>query len=128
MGYRSDVAYTIRFKKEEDYHLFILEAKAKPETAGALDECTCISNEFHHRIDFSADSIKWYESLPWVQMHEELIDQAHEWANELKFGGSDYRLGYVFVRVGEDDNDTERREGGNNAYDWLHITRQIVEG
>jgi hypothetical protein len=136
MGYRSDVAYTIRFRKEEDYHLFILEAKAKPETAGALDECTCICNEFRHRIDYRAENIKWYDSYPEVQMHEELIAQAEEWCHddthkELRFGGAGhdaYRLGFVFVRVGEDDNDTERREGGNNAYDWLHITRQIVEG
>jgi hypothetical protein len=133
MGYRSDVAYTIRFKKEEDYHLFILEAKAKPETAGALDECTCICNEFHHRIDYREESIKWYDTFPEVAMHESLIDQADEWVKETDgalgsgtFG--QYRLGYVFVRVGEDDNDTERREGGYNAYEWLSITRQIVEG
>jgi hypothetical protein len=129
MGYRSDVAYTIRFNKEEDYHLFILEAKANPETAGAVDECTCISNEFTHRIDFKAESTKWYDTFPEVQMHEALIDQADEWAKgETVLVYGEYRLGYVFVRIGEDDDDVERKEGGNNAYDWLCVSRQIVEG
>jgi hypothetical protein len=134
MGYRSDVGYTIRFKKIEDYHLFILEAKSKPETAGAVDECELDDKRF--RIDFSADSVKWYDTFPDVQTHERLIDQAQEWTEEatqkaLKSGGTGrdaYRLGYVFVRVGEDDNDNERREGGFNDYDWLRIVRQIIEG
>jgi hypothetical protein len=134
MGYRSDVAYTIRFKTEEDYHLFVLEAKANPEIAGALDECEC--NDRRFRIDFRAEDTKWYDSYPDVAMHEKLIDQAQEWVDEcthreIKDGGSGhdaYRLGYVFVRIGEDDNDVVRLEGGNNGYDWLSVRREIVEG
>jgi hypothetical protein len=141
MGYRSDVAYTIRFKKEEDYHLFILEAKSNPETAGCFPpnygshfrECELDDKRF--RIDFKNESVKWYDSYPAVQMHEKLIAQAEEWCHddthkELRFGGTGhdaYRLGFVFVRVGEDGDDNERREGGNNAYDWLHIRREIIE-
>lgn len=138
MGYRSDVAYTIRFKKAEDYHLFILEAKANPETAGCFppndgshfEECELDAERL--RIDFKAQDVKWYESYPDVQMHEKLIDQAQEWTKEPirestgTFGY--YRLGYVFVRVGEDDHDVVRKEGGNNSYDWLHVRREIVEG
>lgn len=134
MGYRSDVAYTIRFKTEEDYRLFILEAKANPETAGAFEECELDDKRF--RIDFRADNVKWYESYPEVQMHESLIDQAETWIDEaihreLKNGGTGhdvYRLGFVFVRIGEEDDDNERKEGGDYEYDWLHITRQIAEG
>lgn len=134
MGYRSDVAYTIRFKKEEDYHLFILEAKANPKTAGCFppndgshfEEVEC--NDRMLRIDFNAQSVKWYDSYPDVQMHEELIDQADEWVKETTGTLNEYRLGYVFVRIGEDDNDVVRLEGGNNQYDWLYVTRQITEG
>ena len=133
MGYRSDVAYTIRFSKTEDYHLFILEAKSNPETEGAVDECVLDNEKL--RIDFRAENTKWYDSYPEVTMHEKLIAQAEAWIDEsthkeLKDGGTGhdiYRLGYVFVRVGEDDDDNERREGGFNSYHWLHITRQIVE-
>jgi hypothetical protein len=134
MGYRSDVAYTIRFKKEEDYHLFVLEAKANPATAGAFEECVLDAERL--RIDFKADSVKWYESYSEVAMHENLIDQADEWCsgdthNELKDGGTGhdaYRLGYVFVRVGEEDGDIVRLEGGNSEYDWLYVRREITEG
>jgi hypothetical protein len=88
------------------------------------------------RIDFKADSVKWYESYSEVAMHENLIDQADDWCsgdthNELKDGGTGhdaYRLGYVFVRVGEDDNDAVRRDGGNSYWDWLYVRREIVEG
>lgn len=139
MGYRSDVAYTIRFKKEEDYHLFILEAKANPEIAGAVDECNC--NKEKMRIDFQASSVKWYESYPDVQMHEKLIDQADEWckeddnspltqgegftANGFTFEARDYRLGFVFLRIGEDTEDVARREGGFAPYEWLYVSRTI---
>jgi len=138
MGYRSDVAYTIRFKKEEDYHLFILETKAKPEVAGALGECDLDDKRF--RIDFEAESVKWYDSYPDVQIHEKLIEQAADWCNDddhqaIKetgqtaiFSGRDYRLGFVFVRVGEDSDDVERREGGFSDYDWLYVRRTIERG
>ena len=134
MGYRSDVAYTIRFKKEEDYRLFVLEAKANPETAGCFPpndgshfgECELDDQKF--RINFKVEDVKWYESFPEVQMHESLIDQADEWVKETTGTLNEYRLGYVFVRVGEDDSDNERRDGGNSEYDWLRIVRQIVEG
>jgi hypothetical protein len=137
MGYRSDVAYTIRFRKEEDYRLFILEAKANPETAGCFppndgslfEECELNDQKF--RIDFRAESTKWYDTFPEVAMHEKLIAQAEEWCHDdtaaARSGPDAYRLGFVFVRIGEDDNDVERSEGGNNAYDWLHVRREIVE-
>ena len=142
MGYRSDVAYTIRFDKVEDYHLFILEAKANPATAGCFppnntgswEECTC--NEKDKRIDFHATSVKWYESYPDVQMHEKLIEQAEAWCydddhtsvkdnGEITVDMRNYRLGFIFVRIGEDDDDNERREGGETDYSWLSICRSI---
>ena len=126
MGYRSDVAYTIRFKKEEDYHLFILEAKANPATAGVFDECELDAKRL--RVDFKADSVKWYESYSEVAMHENLIEQAHQWCLETTGTFNEYRLGYVFVRVGEDDDDVVRRDGGNSDWDWLYVRREITEG
>lgn len=134
MGYRSDVAYTIRFDKVENYHLFILEAKARLETAGALSEVEC--DDTRLRIDFKADNVKWYESYPDVQMHEKLIEQAEAWCEadthiamkegELEASLTPYRVSYVFVRIGEGDDDNERRTGGDYDYDWLYISRTIV--
>ena len=123
MGYRSHVAYTIRFKRQDDYHLFILEAKAKPETVGCFSEIECNPTELC--INYEAEDVKWYEAYPDVQMHEELIEQASAWCEGVR--PSDLRLGYVFLRVGELHNDTERREGGLVDYDWLYVERTIVK-
>ena len=137
MGYRSDVAYTIRFETEENYRLFITEAKVKDlgscfsDDTSNWDEAEC--DDARWRIDFKAQDVKWYESYPDVQKHEKLIEQAEAWCKDDEHLSANsekwrYRLGFVFVRVGEDDNDIERRDGGQTNYDWLYVTREIVGG
>lgn len=140
MGYRSDVAYTIRFTSEEAYRLFILEAKAK-ELGGCFsnddsfwDEAECDDKKW--QINFHAQNVKWYPSYPDVQKHEQLLELADDWIDEdshvsIKDGTLSaqlrpYRLGYVRVRVGEESNDIEERVRGNGEYDWLNVSRQIV--
>lgn len=137
MGYRSDVAYTIRFDTEEAYRLFILEAKAK-DLGGCFsnddsfwDEAEC--DDARWRIDFKAENVKWYESYPDVAMHEKLIEQARAWCNDddhisVNSNTSRYRLGWSFVRIGEDNNDVTEEYGGTASWDWLHVRREIVEG
>ena len=137
MGYRSDVAYTIRFTTEESYRLFILEAKAN-----GLESCFKDDNSHYNeaecddkklRIDFYAPSVKWYDSYADVQKHERLLNQARDWVdcdthNEIKDGGTGhdaYRIGYAFVRVGEDVEDNTEEHGGNADYDWLYVERSI---
>jgi hypothetical protein len=133
MGYRSDVAYTIRFTKAEDYHLFVLEAKTNPEVAGALGDCTLDDDKM--RIDFNVTDIKWYDSYPEVQMHEKLIAQAESWCDDdthiaVKEGGLEaslapYRVSFIFVRIGENIDDVEERHGGDYDWEWLHVSRRI---
>ena len=141
MGYRSEVAYTIRFKDEASYRLFIAEAKAKPETAGcfksdeaSVDECEC--DDARWAITFYADQVKWYPSYPEVIMHEKLLSQAEEWCDtdthiEVKEGEFEaslapYRLGFIFIRIGEESDDIEQRYGGDYEWDWMQVSRQIV--
>ena len=142
MGYRSDVEYTIRFKDEASYRLFILEAKANPATAGcfndqeSIGEFTCDDERW--RIDFETSDVKWYESFPDVMMHEKLIAQAKAWCDDDTQKGIvneppsspsfNYRLGYVLVRIGEDDDDVNRQSGGDTDYDWLYVFRSIESG
>lgn len=130
MGYRSDVAYTIRFNSEEAYRLFILEAKADPERAGCFsnkdsfwDEAECDDDLW--RIDFHAQGVKWYESYPDVQMHEKLLAQAREWAGGESEVANSRNVGYAFVRVGEDTEDCVEEHGGFADWDWLHVVRSI---
>ena len=140
MGYRSDVAYTIRFKTEQAYRLFILEAKAKDlgscfsDDNSPYDEAECDDKRW--RINFHAQSTKWYPSDPAVAMHEKLLALADEWIDsddhvKIKDGGLEadiepYRLGYIYVRVGEDTNDVEERSNGDCDWAWLCVSRQIV--
>lgn len=140
MGYRSDVAYTIRFKTEEAYRLFILEAKANglgscfSDDGAMWDEATC--DDKNLQINFEAQGVKWYETYPDVIKHNRLLEQAESWAEsdahrQIKDGveGADevqHRIGFAFVRIGEDNDDTEERHGGDSDYDWLHVSRQII--
>ena len=141
MGYRSEVAYTIRFKDEASYRLFIAEAKAKPETAGcfksdeaSVDECEC--DDARLAITFYADQVKWYPSYPEVVMHEKLLSQAEEWIDgdihvatkdgDVEVNLIEHRLGFIYIRIGEESNDIEERYGGDYEWDWMQVSRQIV--
>jgi hypothetical protein len=140
MGYRSDVAYTIRFKDEESYRLFILEAKALDlgrcftDNESHWDEAVCNDTQF--RIDFAVNDVKWLTSYPDVDRHSQLIELAGDWAagdtdrglKDEVTGHNAYRIGYAFVRVGEDFSDVEEAYGGYGEYDWLSVRREIVAG
>lgn len=136
MGYRSDVAYTIRFTDEESYRLFIMEAKVKDLGGCFSDGAECDDERL--RIDFSVNGLKWYDSFPEVMMHNALVALAGDWATsdshrQIRDGVEgeaevSHRIGYVFVRVGEDDDDNETLYGGTYEYHWLSIRREIVTG
>ena len=130
MGYRSDVAYTIRFSGEDDtkvrqsFYTFLAEAKANPATAGCFledDEDTFKVVESAFTINFKAYAVKWYESYEDIQMHEALMKQALDWIDDE----NEY-IGYIFARIGEETNDTEQNYGGNWDDSWLYLKRELV--
>ena len=129
MGYRSDVAYTIRFVHEDDnkqsFYVFLAEAKANAATAACFGEQGWAEfqiDEAQFRINFACDDVKWYTDYPDVQCHEALINLASEWVNDEDNNSG---IAHIFVRVGEDSNDVEVREGGDVDYDWVHVERTI---
>ena len=134
MGYRSDVAYTIRFKQPEHMALFIAEALSKDYGKGALDECKIDHPKM--QINFHAEGVKWYDSYPEVQQHEALISQASDWCDSaehqnvkeggLGYEGATYKLGYIFIRIGENSDDVQEDFGGEYDWDWMRVSRQIV--
>ncbi len=129
MGYRSEVAYTIRFSGEDDtkvkqsFYTFLAEAKANPDIAGCFsdDEEHFKVIEATYTINFHADDVKWYESYEDVQCHEALMKQALAWIDD----GNEC-IGYIFARIGEEVNDTEQNYGGNWDDDWLYLKRELV--
>ena len=125
MGYRSDIAYTIRFEGDEDeknrqsFFTFLAEAKSKDEYKIALEEVDI--DEKRLRFSYKIQSVKWYDSFPDVQSHDKLFALGEEYASTLivPIAGS-------FLRIGEDSSDIEERSFGDFDYDWVHVSREIM--
>ena len=138
MGYRSTVAYSIRFvpveqdgidkdtaieRAKASFYTFIAEAKSKEDTAGAfLDEDIKI-NEDNLAIYFYAGHVKWYESYPDVACHEALIELSKEWADDGDCS-SPY-IGGAFARIGEEMDDVVEECWGQGDYDWICLHRSM---
>lgn len=130
MGYRSQVAYTVRFAHEDDtnnkqsFYTFLAEIKVNEVTAaiiGALE-----IDEVKYSINFYRDDTKWYSSFPNVQAHEKVLDIADQWCND---DGNHSGIWYSFARVGEELEDNEYRTNGGMGhvdYDAVSISRSIV--
>lgn len=118
MGYRSDVAYAIKFPTLDALNAFkvstLFEDKAMRE---ALADCE--TDEKRVLIRFSCKSVKWYESYDDVDSHERLMSAACE---------EPFKAGVRFVRIGEDYDDVEVRDQGDDmldAWQYLEIHRSI---
>ena len=131
MGYRSDVAYTIRFVSEDDtknkqsFYTFLAEAKSNAATAPCFGDGHWADVEIDEerlRINFAADDVKWYPSYPSVACHEALIDLADEWVND---DANFSEIAYRFVRVGEEMDDVETKTNGSASWDWVNVVRAI---
>ena len=134
MGYRSDVAYTIRFTSDDErakqsFYTFIAEAKARAATAGCFGEEEgrwrdggFEVDEARYRINFSAHDVKWYSDYTDVKWHEALIELADEWANDED---NHSEIAYAFVRIGEETEDIEEKNGGDYDYSWVQVNRSI---
>lgn len=93
MGYRSQVAYVIKFddKQTRDAYVTLMLASDKPYVKEAIEECD-YDDEHDPVITFRADDVKWYSTFEQVQAHTFIYENARE----LDMGS------YRFVAVGED--------------------------
>jgi len=142
MGYRSSVAYTIRFTPlpspqtfneteegefpsdkdikqcKESFYTFLAEAKVK--LSGAVtDECTKI-DESNMAINFLVDNVKWYEDYEDVKVHEALIQLSKDWVDM-----ENKHIGGIFMRIGEEMDDIVQEGWGEHDWDWMDIARTI---
>jgi len=122
MGYRSEVAYKIKFEKKDDFWGFIAEAKLDPETALCFHEdeedyFKVLEDEYE--IRFYCDSVKWYESYPEVMAHQALWDKASERDDEgIEVSGA-------FCRIGEETEDMVEEYFGEDPYEMVRISRSL---
>jgi hypothetical protein len=129
MGYRSDVAYTIRFtddhdtNNEQSFYTFLLEAKANPQLQIALAEVEVDAKK--QMFTFAAADVKWYESYSEVASHMALINLAEDLASQVHEGKLNCKIGSMFLRIGEETSDIEERFCGDYEHDWMSISRSI---
>lgn len=144
MGYRSTVAYTIRFTPIPDnnvdsptdeaikecrasFSVFLAEAKVK--CSGCFTEDFGVTvDEPNMAINFLAEDVKWYEDYEDVKAHTKLMDLSKEWAEEsdVPFKGGNKNIGGIFMRIGEEIDDLTEEEWGEADWDWIQMSRQII--
>lgn len=116
MGYRSQVAFIIKFNSIQDRDaLWMLYANSNDE---AKQE---IAKAVEHRyakpfITYGHEDITWYEGYAFVDAVDSMLSDAAEMFN----------ASWRFVRIGEDIDDTVETEGGDAAHDlwdYLNVVR-----
>jgi len=131
MGYRSDLAYTVRFQSDDDrldrqsFYVFLAEIRENELTSTVIDELEI--DEKNYAINFRADSVKWYDSYPDVQAHERIIEIANDWCNDEDNNSG---IWYEKARIGEelDDNHYMANAGKASTHidSVIDISRQIA--
>jgi hypothetical protein len=127
MGYRSNVAYIIRFKDVENLKKFVAINALIEDRKKALNECEVYmggtTRSLCPELVFKCNDVKWYSSYEDVIAHEALFESLDD-----KDDCGAIEAGYRFVRVGEEDTDIETRMGGEDVYDpWdaVHVRTEI---
>ena len=120
MGYRSDVAYVIKFNDIEtrDNFVTLMLAKNEPPITQAIKEC-----EYGYIKDpiitFRETDVKWYDSFEDVQAHQQLMKDAVE---IYKHKGGRYR----FISVGEDGaEECDENDDDGDLWDYITTRHEI---
>jgi hypothetical protein len=121
MGYRSDVAYVIKFDDIEtrDNFVTLMLAKNDKWITQALDECEYGYDE-DPIISFNQEGIKWYESFDDVQAHHAIMREA---VAIYKEKGGRYR----FIAVGEDGQEEfDEHDDEGDLYEYITTTHAVI--
>lgn len=122
MGYYSEVAYVIEFKDKDQKETFINLQKVKADDTinDALRELLNITDGDNNKLAFHESSVKWYDEFPEVKAHQNLMHEAEELFPD--------DVNWMFVRIGEQDDDMEQETGGHNGWelsDYVYPVRYI---
>jgi len=123
MGYRSDVAYVIKFDDIEtrDNFVTLMLAKNEPPITQAINEC-----EYGYKDDpiitFEQDSVKWYRDFEDVKAHHALMKDAVEIYG--KKGGR-----FRFIAIGEDGaEDFDENDDEGDLWDYITTVHELQTG
>jgi hypothetical protein len=115
MGYRSDVAFAIKFPtpKQRDAFTAVIKLASEPTELGCLAEYTNYDEQTY--TCFFTD-VKWYPDYDDVKVHHILMERAVE----------DHDASYYFVRIGEETDDIETQHNGEDVpWDVIELHRSV---
>ena len=118
MGYRSDVQALI-YPQSGDQNLLeydklkLLFNTTFKDLFEAWGKDYFTWDDTHRVLKFSANSIKWYDSFPEVDLFPKFLADVRELEYE-----------YEFLRIGEDDTDVESDSTGD-ANGYMYVSRTI---
>lgn len=148
MGYRSTVAYTIRFtalpspqeaeggefpsdqeiqSAKGSFYTFLADAKVK--FPSAISDSDMNVDESNLALNFLASDVKWYEDYEDVKCHMALLQLAQDWAENTDEKNGETKgnkhIGGIFVRIGEETDDITEEYFGEHDWDWISIYRGV---
>jgi hypothetical protein len=139
MGYRSEVAYTIRFddsdKGRQTFDIFLADARQNEDTKGVFndersdsegDESPLKIDYIKRHINFHASYVKWNSDYEDVKCHDALIVLAKDYISDLiQHGSNQCCMGVIFTRVGDELSDIEEDADGTYDWGWISVHRSI---
>ena len=131
MGYRSLVAYTIRFvgnddkKSEQSFNTFLCEAKSKIPALWAGEEGSI--NEW-----LEIDMVKWQfnfhtpHDIKWYPDYEEVKAHLALWELGREFHEDNETIVGQYIETGEADDDVTIKEFGEAEEYYIRLSRKIT--
>jgi hypothetical protein len=117
MGYRSQVAYVIRFETAEQRDSFVELVKHRNDEHWTDAINSCETRYIEPIITFEVDDVKWYESFDDVRAHHAMLD----WAVELY-----PKAGYRIIQLGEDGAEEANQDGdADDLWDYLYTSHSL---
>lgn len=119
MGYRSDVAYVIKFDdiQTRDAYVTLMLGNDNKHVREAIEECN-YNNERDPVITCRIEDVKWYDTYGEVEAHTFIYRNAHE------LGMGSYR----FLAVGEDGAENFEQElihDGHDLYEYIYAVHSL---
>lgn len=124
MGYRSDVVIAVAFKNREQMEeiLAVYQMDEKVRTSRVMGQWKLCPEHKPPYMLFKGDNVKWYPSYDDVQAFEHIVSVCAEFEEHRGF-----EFAYRFVRIGEEDSDTEVEDHlSDNSYDLMEFLDDCV--
>jgi hypothetical protein len=121
MGYRSEVAYVIKFDTLEtrDNFITLMLAKNDEHITRAVEECE-YGYDNDPIITFNVQDVKWYSSYDDVKAHHAMMREAVEIYGEEKGGR------FRFIAVGEDGQEEfDEDDSVNDLYEYITTVHEL---